>query len=279
MTACPVIAQTPSEIFLLDIRTDPKGTISLTHPKNISQHRGYDNQPFFHPSQPILYYSSFNDDGRSDLRGYNLNTKETEEITRTNEREYSPTITPDGKHLSCIIQRDDDSQDLGKYPLAGGPAEVLIDSLKIGYHAWMNPNELLLFVLGESMTLQIYNLKKGSHRVLASNIGRSLHRIPSQSKMSFVQKTESGDDWTIRTYDMNSQQIKTLIPTLKGREDLTWTPDGSLLMSDGTQIFSWNLKESTPAWKPIAMSSAKLTGITRLAVSPDGKKLALVADE
>ena len=97
--------------------------------------------------------------------------------------------------------------------------------------------------------------------------------------MSFVQKTESGHDWTIRTYDMNSQQIETLVPTLKGREDLTWTPDGSLLMSDGTQIFSWILKESTPAWKSIAMSSAKLTGITRLAVSPDGKKLALVADE
>ena len=89
-----------------------------------------------------------------------MNTKETEEITRTNEREYSPTITPDGKYLSCIIQRGDDSQDLGKYPLAGGPAKVLIDSLKIGYHAWMNQNELLLFVLGESMTLQFKTWKR-----------------------------------------------------------------------------------------------------------------------
>ena len=279
LTACPAIAQTPSEIFLLDITTDPQGKISLTHPRNISQHPGYDNQPFFHPSEPTLYYSSFNDDGRADLRAYRWTNKKTGNITQTNEREYSPTVTPDGKHLSCIIQRDNDAQDLGQYPLAGGPAEILIDSLQVGYHAWMNSNELLLFVLGEPMTLQRYNLEKQSKQVLASNIGRSLHRIPGQAKMSFVQKTDDDQGWTIRTYDMRSQQIETLTPTLQGREDLTWTPDGSLLMSDGAQIFIWNADAKPRTWDPIKMPPATLTGITRLAVSPDGKRLALVADE
>ena len=127
-------AQTGSEILLFDISVS-KSKVSIKNPVNVTNHPGYDNQPFFHTTRPILYYSSFNDDGRSDIMSYNYETRKSRAFTRTSEREYSPTLTPDAKFVSCIIQRDNGAQDLGKYPLDGGEAVTLIDSLIVGYHA------------------------------------------------------------------------------------------------------------------------------------------------
>ena len=279
LSVCPLWAQTASEIHLFDV-DHHDGSIRLTNPRNISQHSGYDNQPFFHPTQPIIFYSSFNEDGRADVRAYDMNTGHTRDFTQTKEREYSPTVTPDGQFLSCIIQRDNEAQDLGKYPLNGQPPVVLIDSLTVGYHAWINENELLLFVLGEPMTLRHFNLQNGQSRILAENIGRSLHRIPGQSKMSFVQKAETDTEWQIMSYDPTSNQIEKITTTLPGQEDLTWTPDGRLLMSDGQQIFLLDPRgPETHDWRPVTMSEHGLKGITRLAISPDGKRLAVVAEE
>ena len=279
LSGCPVLAQTASEIHLFDLNHH-QDSITLTNPRNISQHPGYDNQPFFHPEQPIIFYSSFNEDGRADLRSYDIATRQARNFTQTDEREYSPTVTPDRKFLSCILQRDNEAQDLVKYPLTGGPPIVLIDSLKIGYHTWINQNELLLFVLGEPMTLRHFNMTSGEDRILAQNIGRSLHRIPGQEKMSFIQKSENEQDWKIMSYDPVSHELETLVPTLPGREDLTWTPDGKILMSDGANIFLHDpASPEKPTWAQVAMSNTKLRGITRMAISPDGKRLALVAEE
>lgn len=122
-------AQSASEIFLFDIKTEGNQVI-ISNGINISSHKGYDNQPSFHPAKPIIYYASFNDSGRSDIKFYNYQTGKSVNLTETNEREYSPTVTPDEKFISCIIQRDNGVQDLGKYPIGGGKAEVLIDNFK-----------------------------------------------------------------------------------------------------------------------------------------------------
>jgi len=182
-----LIAQTASEIYLFDIKTENTQLI-ISNGINITNHKGYDNQPSFHPTRPIVYYSSFNDSGRSDIRYFNYQTGKTFNLTETNEREYSPTVTPDGKFISCIIQRDNGTQDLGKYPIEGGEAEILVDNLKVGYHAWGSKSKLLLFVLGDSgNTLHFHDISDGKDFILAKNIGRSLHKIPGEEKMSYVQ--------------------------------------------------------------------------------------------
>jgi hypothetical protein len=170
------IAQTGSEILLFDLSIK-KDKLVLSNPKNITNQVGYDNQPSFHADQPLVYYSSFNAEGRSDIKNYNSRKDETKLFTQTAEREYSPTITPDKQFVSCIIQRDDGAQNLGKYPVGGGQATVLIDNLIVGYHAWVDQDRLLLFVLGEPQTLHLYNVKTKEDKVLAEKIGRSLHKI------------------------------------------------------------------------------------------------------
>lgn len=271
-------AQTGSEIYLFDVK-EKRGKLTLSNPQNVTNHVGYDNQPSFHSDQPILFYSSFNEEGRADLKQYNYKTNITKNITTTNEREYSPTLTPDKKYLSCIIQRDNGAQDLGKYPLESGDPIVLIDNLTVGYHVWADNSHVALFILGKDAapnTLHYLQLPTKKDTILAENIGRSLHKVPNENAITYVHKI-SENTWVIKKLNTNTLQSKTLASTLPGKEDITWTMSGILLSSDGSKLYQlsgteWKeivLKETIPAFK----------GITRLAISSKGDKLAVVVSE
>lgn len=272
------LAQTGSEILLFDLKIK-KNKITLSNSKNITNHPGYDNQPGFSRDEPLVYYSSFNDDGRSDIKSYNYQTGVTASVTTTNEREYSPTQTPDKNYLSCIIQRDNGAQDLGKYPLAGGDPYVIIDNLIVGYHVWADNSHLALFILGDPNTLHYLRLPTKEDTVPAQNIGRSLHQIPGERAISFIQKTSS-TDWLIKKLDTESMTISTLANTLPGKEDITWTPDGRIISSDGSKIYILNPKKDK-TWTEISLTSGRelLKGVTRLAVNVKGDKLAVVISE
>src|SRR6185369_2374063 len=190
LLTCKSFGQTASEIFLFDLSIQ-KENITLSNPKNITNHEGYDNQPSFHTDLPIIYYASFNDEGRSDIKYYNYKTGETKSLTNSPEREYSPTLTLDKQFISCIIQRDNGAQDLGKYPVNGGEPTVLINTLVVGYHVWVDNSHLGLFVLGQngdSNELHYFRLPTKSDTIVAQNIGRSLHKIPGESAISFIEK-------------------------------------------------------------------------------------------
>jgi hypothetical protein len=278
--ASPFIArcQAGSEIYLFDL-TEKKGEIMLTNARNITNHVGYDNQPSFHTKKPVLYYSSFNNEGRADIMSYNYKIKTTQSITVTPEREYSPSLTPDKKYVSCIIQRDNGIQDLGKYPVGGGDPVVLVDNLTVGYHVWADNNHVALFILGKDIapnTLHYLQLTTKKDTILEENIGRSLHKVPNENAITYVFKA-SQSNWEIKKLNISTLQSETLATTLPGREDIAWSASGHILSSDGNKLYQlcgnkWKeivLKESIPALK----------GITRLAVSPRGDKLAVVVSE
>ena len=247
--------QTGSEILLFDMKVK-KGQIVLSNPVNITNHKGYDNQPSFHPVHPVIYYSSFDDSGRSDIKYYNYKKKETSNLTITGQREYSPTVTPDGKFISCIIQRDNSAQDLGKYPIEGGKPEVLINNLKVGYHAWVAKDKLLLFVLGDSNTntLHYYNLSDKSDSIIAKNIGRSLHKIPGQNAMSFVQKV-SEKEGLIQKLDLATGIVSTITDILNGQDHITWLQNNILLTGNGSKLFSFHIGIDKE-WQLIIMEAA-----------------------
>lgn len=272
------LCQSGSEIYLFDLK-EKKGKIILSNGRNVTNHAGYDNQPSFHKDEPLLYYSSFNKEERSDLKSYNYKTKTTKNITETNEREYSPTLTPDKKYVSCIIQRENGVQDLGKYPVDGGEATVIIDNLTVGYHAWADQESLALFILGKEGTpnsLHYVQLTAKTDTVLAENIGRSLHKIPTGNAISYVHKLSEGN-WEIKKLQLNTLKSEKIGTSLPGREDMAWTPSGILVSSDGSKLYQ--LMGNT--WKEIVLKETipDLKGITRLAVSAKGDKLAIVVSE
>jgi hypothetical protein len=276
--ATATVAQTGSEILLFDLNIK-KNKITLSNPKNITNHPGYDNQPSFNRNEPVIYYAYFNDEGRSDIKAYNYETAETTSITTTNEREYSPTQTPDKNYLSCIIQRDNGAQDLGKYPIEGGDPYVIIDNQTVGYHVWADNSHLAMFILGDPNTLHYMRLPTKEDTILAQNIGRSLHLIPGERAISFVHKL-SATDWKIKKLDTETMKIIALASTLPGREDIAWTPDGRIISSDGSKIYILNPHQEN-TWKEIQLLAGGelLKGVTRLAVSAKGDKLAVVISE
>jgi hypothetical protein len=272
-------AQTSTDIVLLDLKVK-KNSIEVWDARNITKHLGYDNQPHFHRSAPLVYYSSANHIGKMDIRAYNLSTKTTIDITNTPENEFSPTLTPDGKHISCIIQRDNGKQDLGMYNLANKEVTILIDNLTVGYHAWIDEDNLLLFVLAENGNeLHHYNLSSKQNKMLAKGIGRSLHKIPGQNAMSFIDKSDK-EKWQIKRYDTKTGAITTIAPTLSQKEDITWTRNGFILSSDGDYLYKYKPNKDK-FWMPVVVKEnvELLKGITRLALNPANNKLAIVVSE
>jgi len=284
--------QAGSEIYLFDLRITG-GQLVISNGRNISNHKGYDNQPFFHPSKSLIYYSSFNDSGRSDIKYYNIGTKETKNLTTTHDREYSPTVTPDGKFLSCILQRDNGAQDLVKYPIEGGRPEVLVWHLKVGYHAWVRENKVFLYVLDDSIhnSLHNYDVSNNMDTVIAENIGRSLHPVPAEDALSYVQKLANKQS-VIKRYVLSTGVSSPVLYTLPGQDFFCWTQPSSateqkkfLVSTDGSKLFfhqdysATEFKDKT--WTPVIVEgdASMLKGITRLAINADNTKLAVVVGE
>ena len=57
---CVSFGQAGSEIYLFDLKITG-GQLVISNGKNITNHKGYDNQPFFHPSKPLVYYRNKGD--------------------------------------------------------------------------------------------------------------------------------------------------------------------------------------------------------------------------
>jgi len=264
------------DIYLVDMKTR-SGQIELSKPMQITEWRGYDNQPMFLPDGKSLFYTSIRDDGQADIYQYKIADNAITNGTKTFESEYSATPTPDGKFFSVIRVERDSTQRLWKFPLAGGEPALVFENIKpVGYHAWGDATTVAMFVLGNPPTLQIGDTRTGKAEVIEKNIGRSLHKIPKRDAISFVHKI-SEKEWLIKQLDLKTRAISTLVQTLPGSEDYAWTPQGILLMGKEAKLYQYDLKKDA-AWKEIAdFSNAGLKNITRLAVSPKGDRLAVVA--
>lgn len=265
-------AQNTSDIYLLDLSIK-NGVVYLANPKNVTLHKGYDNQPFFSGSD--MYYSS-EDSGQMDIKKYNYRNGFTTRVTRTPENEFSPTVTPGKKYISCILQRKDGTQDLVKYPVHGGQPVLINNTLKTGYHTWVDKDHLLLFVLEDTATfgLHFYDVKKGIDKKITEDIGRSLQPAPGH-KAGFIQKSKG--EWMIMQFDPATQKQMAITATLPGRDLFTWSHDGILLMSDGNDIF-YNLLKGA-GWQKIKTEGMPLKNISRLAINADNTRLAVVASE
>jgi hypothetical protein len=170
----------------------------------------------------------------------------------------------------------DGTQRLWKFPLAGGEPSVILENVKpVGYHLWLDEHRLVLFILGRPNTLQLADVRTGKAEFLVDNPGRILRRVPREDKFSFVQKM-SDQEWLIKSYDLKAKAVTTIIKTFQGVEDYAWTPRGLLLMAKDSKLFS--RPKSDWAWVEIGnFSNAGLRNITRIAVSPKGDRIAVVA--
>ncbi|MCP9767520.1 hypothetical protein EGI22_06325 [Lacihabitans sp. LS3-19] len=271
-------SQNGTEIYLLEIQKTSDG-FSTINPRNISNRTGYDNQPSFHPKKTLIYFSSQNN-GQTDIWSYNYGSKKLTQITNTEDSEYSPTVTPDEKFLTCIVQRKSNGdQDLVKFSLKDPrKTEIILESQKtgkIGYHAWSTQSDLIAFVLGEPNTLQQFDLQTKKGKILGTNIGRSLHYIPSKKSFSFVEK--DGENWKIKLLDPKTGQISMYADALAESDQYNaWDKDGILFGSKNDELFY--LKEKSKTWKNVSLpADLQKNKISRIAIKDQW--MALVINE
>jgi dipeptidyl aminopeptidase/acylaminoacyl peptidase len=256
-------------------------------PENVTHRAGYDNQPRFLPDGKSLIYTADDESGGTNIYRLNLATGQRERIASTPESEFSPTLMPDGRNISVVRIEPDLRQHLWRFALPvrkrDVPAlnyafqRVLEAPEPVGYHVWIDARTLVLFVLGEPNSLYVADVPTGKSEKIVGPIGRSLHPIPNTKLASFVDLADEKNT-RIRSLDPATHEMKEIVRPLRpGDVDYAWTPDGRIVMAQEAVLLAWDPKTSGP-WLTLAdFSGAGLKNITRIAFSPDGKRVALVA--
>ncbi len=274
-------AQAPpsTDIFLAELRARGAGDrVEVGPPVNVTHRPGYDNQPFFMPDGRSVLYTAVSD-GQADIWRFDIAAGHSVQLTATPVSEYSATPLPDGTGFSVVRVEADSAQRLWRFDWDGTHASLVLPGVKpVGYHAWGDAHIVALFVLGQPATLQLADLRTGTATPVAQDIGRGVQRIPGRAAISFVQKGAPADSvWTVTALDLATQRTRPLVRTLAGVDQYAWTPAGVLRMAKGAKLYEWSPSRG-PDWEEVADFTAQgLEGITRLAVSPRGDRLALVA--
>ncbi|WP_205853545.1 nuclear transport factor 2 family protein [Polaribacter filamentus] len=273
--AMKLFCQTNTEVSVFDIIMTEKG-YDLINGKNISNNAGYNSQPFFYDDNNIIFSSTRNKN--TDIAIYNLETETKRFISDTpNGGEYSPQRIPESNDISAVRLDDDDFQSFYSYDLNTGKNKKLISNLRVAYPNWFDKNTVIaISIINDSLDLFICDIKKKTNTSVAKNVGRSVHRIPNTNLMSFISK-ENKDSWLLKSLNPETKEIKTII-SLKLQEDVTWLPNGTLLISKGNDIYQFDPEKDKSPRLFFSSMDDNINNISRIAVNSDGTKLALVAE-
>ncbi|MCJ7465163.1 MAG: hypothetical protein MUO53_00545 [Maribacter sp.] len=269
-------SQTNTEVYLLDIISE-NGSLQLVNARNISNNIGYDNQPAFLDTDSILFSSTRNK--QTDIAVYSIKSHKTTWITDTAVgSEYSPLKIPKKNALSAIRLDTAGLQRLYRYDISTGAYTELIKDLKVGYHVWYDDDILVCTVLvGNRMDLVVSDVKNKTNTTVAKNVGRSLHKIPNTSLVSYISK--ENQNWTIRSLDPKTGSSQDILITLPQIEDMCWLSDGTILMPSQQQIVAFSPTQNRKPNVFHSFTEKDIKTISRMAVSPDGKHMAIVVDE
>jgi hypothetical protein len=288
LTAVPFTAGLAQGRPSTDIWVAPlegRGVPHVGRAENLTQRIGYDNQPAFTPDGAAILYTVIDGNQPADIWRIDLTSHARNNLTRTLvESEYSATPMPDGVHFSSIRVEADSTQRLWRFALRGDEAPaLLLERVKpVGYHVWADETTVALYVLGAPLsasagvpaTLQIADVRTGDAVVRATNIGRALQKIPGRDAISYVQIAKTGN-WIV-ALDLRSGASTPIAPVPERADYHVWTRDGVLLSASGSRILAW----VNGQWDVLAdLAADGVRGISRLAISPRGDRLAFVAED
>ena len=265
-----------TDVWVADL-TIRAGRVSVGKPVNVTTRPGYDNQPAFLPDGSGFVYTRIGADGQADIWRYDFATHTAHAVTTTPESEYSPTFMPRSAGISVVRVEPDSTQRLWRLDLDGGHPALLFEKIKpVGYHAWAGDSVLALHVLGNPNALVLARLGSEKFDTVARNIGRALQPIPGRRAVSFVQIVDSTKSWLMEL-NTDSATVRRLILLPRGAEFHVWTTGGLVLASDGTTLYQWDSRGAASWQRVTDLSAFGLKGLTRLAVSATGDRVALVA--
>ena len=274
-----LIAQPNTDVFIMDLDTSDNA-FKISNFINISDQEGYDSQPSFVGTDRLLYAGSEN--GQTDIQVYYFESGNKHRINvSTPGGEYSPTHFPKSSRIAAVRLDTTGLQRFYEYGYDApgyGENSLLLRELEVAYFAFYNEETILTSILSENrLDLVIVNLKTEEVTPYLENTGRSIHKIPTKNAMSYTVPNEEGN-MDVYQLDMADKESYFICQLPVGIQDHCWMGESKLLLGSGSKLFQYDLYGNGD-WVQVAdLSSHKLQNITRITVSQDGKKLALVAE-
>lgn len=274
LLAFSAFSQSNSEVFLFDISKD--GTLS--NQQNISNNPGYDSQPSFYSKDKILFAATRN--RQTDILIYDLQTNKRLGFLSNTPKggEYSPQRIPNSDDVSAVRLDNNGLQRLYKYDFNTQEYNELIADLKVAYPMWYDQNTVVSAVIvGDNLDLIISNIVSGKNHTVQKKVGRSFHHIPNSKLVSYISKEH--DQWEIWSLNVQTKETKKITATSGNYEDICWLPDGTILQAKGDEIVKFNPKTDTDWSLFHSFKKSNIHKISRIRVSEDGSKIAIVAEE
>lgn len=268
-------AQTPvTDLFIVQIEEEV-GVRVFGAPKRISVHNGYNNQPSFtRDGSSIL----FNADpfGNTDIFRYDIEGDTTYQVTKTQVGEYSPTPISADRFVSVVVEPDG-RQRLWVYDIHTGASELYVSECdSVGYFDILSDGQIPMFVLGSPPSLRIWDPSTKTERRVEGIPGRSIRKHPRLDGFLFVD-TSRPDRNLVVDVDPVTLSRQAIAQMPDGSQDLVFGPDGTLYASAGSKVYAYS-SEADGVWKSVAdFGGFGLSNISRMAVSPDGRSIALVS--
>ena len=269
-------AQENTEVFVFDISHAYEG-LELLNARNISNNEGYDNQPSFISNETVVFAG--NNDGQTDISEYNLTSNLQKWVnSKTEGGEYSPQKFPSNSDVAAVRLDTDGLQRLYRYDAETGKSKEIIEDLQVAYFAFYNDKKMLATVLNtDKLDLVMLDLASKSVDTIFYNAGRSLQKVPNTSSMSYSLVNEEGN-LDLYLLDMNSYESFFVSELPIGIQDYVWINDTQILVGSGSRLYMYDTLGGSEWNRVASIEEYGIKNITRMAISPNGKKLAVVAE-
>jgi hypothetical protein len=259
-----------TEIWLISLKKE-KDSLYPGKTTNISQHKGYDNQPSFSLHSKSIFYVSADSLAQTDIIHFDLRSGKKRRLTQTGLSEYSPQeIKPN--LLYAVVVEKDSSQRIHEINALSGVHQAILEPDSVGYYCFLNADTLVYYKLTEPHSLRTYSIKANKEVRLGVSPGRGFKAI---NAFTLVYCLKDSINTEVYEYNFRLQKAKLLSSFPAGSEDLFWHNQLGLLRSDGLKILQF--REGDSGWRLLFdLSKFGFHRITRFAFDQHLKHLVIV---
>ncbi|MBY6226229.1 TolB family protein [Ferrimonas balearica] len=247
----------------------------ITSHQTVTDAGGYNNQPAFTADSQGLLFSSDRAGGQMDIFHFDIAKTTLSNLTNTPEQsEFSPQPGQHGDEITYVVEQGVPHQSVWRQRLGQQPERAVNSYIPAGYYAQRYGQGTLLWArYGYHLYFEPWGEQADERHFVSASVGRSLHPIPNSAEFSFLHKQVDGD-WVIKGFHPDSGAIRPITAIDKASEDYSWDQQGRIWMGNGSELRRWDAEGQ---WQSVAdLSEHGVTTIGRLAVSPDGRYLAIV---
>jgi ketosteroid isomerase-like protein len=257
------------------------GRLAVSNLTNISKHPGYDNQPAFFPDGKLVFTSQIAvlDETGHAVRAVVHDFANGTSTSVPGALGFSPTPAANG---SLMLLRD------GHVVLhdASGKETLLTETKDAGYFTRFDEQTWVLYMNDKQRRIVIYDPKTKALDTMALGAITAPFRIPGKRAVSFVavepfpapDGAAPARKLFLRQLNLDDRHVTTLtsipFPTSGSH---VWTSRGTLLMASGHTIYEWNPGKPDDWRVATTFDDPELQGLTRIAISPRGDRIALVS--